>query len=95
MKMTLNTIGTVEELINCIEGNKKNTVINSILTRAFFSGFANETLIEHISQKEIKKIFNKIKKIKGEFLVQYNEGSIEKEEETKKNIETKTINYFK
>jgi len=95
MKMTLNTIGTVEELINCIEGNKKNTVINSILTRAFFSGFANEILVEHISQKEIKKILHKIKKIKGEFLSQYTEDSITNEEETEKNIESKTINYFK
>jgi len=73
MKMTLNTIGAVEELIDCIEGNKKNAVINSILTKAFFSGFANQSLIEHVSHREIKKIQNRIKKMR----VNYNISNLE------------------
>ena len=73
MKMTLNTIGAVEELIDCIEGNKKNAVINSILTKAFFSGFANQSLIEHVSHREIKKIQNRIKKMR----VNYNIPNLE------------------
>jgi len=64
MKMTLNTVGFVEQIIGRVEGNKKNAVINAILAKSFLSGTAFESLIEHISQKEINKIQKDIEKMK-------------------------------
>lgn len=74
MRITLNTIGFNEEVLDIIENNKKNAIINSILTKAFLDGTAYETLLEHISIQEIRRIKKRVDKLKINPLLPDEEG---------------------
>jgi predicted nuclease with TOPRIM domain len=82
MKTTLNTIGIVENIMELIEGNKKNAVVNSILTKSFLNGHAFETLVEMLSEREIQNIRKEINEFKKTYEVsEYYENTEEIEEE--------------